>query len=70
MIIDNPTTIETDYYQSDIRIISATPTEYFPDLEYVMCTLVSDTGNTYPGVCYWYKGVNKNIPFDWTPDSE
>ena len=57
-----PLEIDTDYIQADLHVNHVTVTNIFEDMLYLMCTIHTDNG-TYTGVCYWYAGENKNIPF-------
>jgi hypothetical protein len=58
-----PMEFETDYMQSDLHIVKVVITNIFVELQYVMCDLITESGELYQGCCYWYDGVNKNIPF-------
>ena len=58
--------ITTDYMQADLHIVKVIPTEIFRDMLYVMCSIFTEEGTQYDGVCYWYDGENKNIPFTLT----
>lgn len=58
--------ITTDFMQADLHIVKVIPTEIFRDMLYVMCTICAEDGAVYDGVCYWYDGANKNIPFTLT----
>ena len=62
-----PIELNVDYMQVDLHITHVSITDIFEDLLYIMCTIYAETGEVYPGVCYWYDGENKNIPFDWRP---
>lgn len=65
-----PQTIETDYMQSDFHITSVTVYECIEAEDTILCDTFSDGTQVSHGTAYWYKGDRKNIPFDWTPDSE
>ena len=66
MQVLNQIEITTDYMQADLHIVKVVPTEIFPELQYAMFTIYTEDEQSFEGVCYWYDGVNKNIPFSLT----
>ena len=62
-----PIELNVDYMQSDLHIVHVSITNIFEDMLYIMCSIHTESGSVYPGVCYWYTGTNKDIPFEWSP---
>ena len=64
--------LNVDYMQSDLHIVHVRITNIFEESLYLMCDIQTESGEVYNGICYWYDGENKNIPFEFilNPETE
>ena len=60
--------IAVNYIAIDTPITKVIVNNVYPDEQYIMCDLFSEDSLVCHNACYWYDGVNKNIPFNYMPE--